>query len=138
MTAAVEKRRKGVSLGVRVGLLLISYLCGSPGGFISLSCAARLSGVSRQKLEVEKHLKRLNKPPVKTIQVPSYSLLPFLCFPFFLVIIIIILFSGLFELSFHLPLSLQLITEIICDLERRMIFPLIFLASTSTFFQNVG
>ncbi|GER50689.1 hypothetical protein STAS_28010 [Striga asiatica] len=35
---------------------------------VSLSCAGRLSS-SRQKLEVQKHLKRLNKPPVKTIKV---------------------------------------------------------------------
>ncbi|KAK7247273.1 hypothetical protein RIF29_42153 [Crotalaria pallida] len=41
--------------------------------FISLSSAARLGGGggSRQKLEVNKHLNRLNKPPVKTIQSPD-------------------------------------------------------------------
>jgi len=38
-------------------------------GLISISCAARLS-VSRQKLEVQKHLNRLNKPAVKSIEVP--------------------------------------------------------------------
>ncbi|KAK6145064.1 hypothetical protein DH2020_021884 [Rehmannia glutinosa] len=36
-------------------------------GLISLSCAGRLSA-SRQKLEVQKHLNRLNKPPIKTIE----------------------------------------------------------------------
>lgn len=38
---------------------------------ISLSCAARLP-LSKQKLEVQKHLKRLNKPAVKTIKVPLH------------------------------------------------------------------
>ncbi|KAL6513722.1 hypothetical protein OROHE_019582 [Orobanche hederae] len=39
----------------------------------SLSCAGRLSGsaASRQKLEVKKHLRRLNKPAIKTIQSPD-------------------------------------------------------------------
>ncbi|KAL8529030.1 hypothetical protein ACS0TY_006482 [Phlomoides rotata] len=37
---------------------------------LSLSCAGRLSP-SRQKLEVQKHLKRLNKPPIKTIKSPD-------------------------------------------------------------------
>ena len=37
-------------------------------GFFSLSYAAR-SGVSKQKFEVKKHLNRLNKPAVKSIQV---------------------------------------------------------------------
>lgn len=37
-------------------------------GLISLSCAGRLPA-SRQKLEVRKHLKRLNKPALKTIKV---------------------------------------------------------------------
>lgn len=41
-------------------------------GLISLSCAGRLSG-SRQKLQVDKHLKRLNKPPIKTIEVTVNS-----------------------------------------------------------------
>ncbi|KAJ9697699.1 hypothetical protein PVL29_007025 [Vitis rotundifolia] len=36
-------------------------------GLISLSCAARLP-LSKQKFEVQKHLKRLNKPAVKTIK----------------------------------------------------------------------
>ncbi|KAG2675268.1 hypothetical protein I3843_13G154800 [Carya illinoinensis] len=39
-------------------------------GLISLSYAARLS-VSRQKLEVQKHLNRLNKPAVKSIESPD-------------------------------------------------------------------
>lgn len=34
-----------------------------------LSCARGLS-ISRQRLEVRKHLKRLNKPAVKSIKVP--------------------------------------------------------------------
>ncbi|KAL8211359.1 hypothetical protein R6Q57_005796 [Mikania cordata] len=37
----------------------------------SLSCAARLPPASRQKLQVLKHLKRLNKTPVKSIQSPD-------------------------------------------------------------------
>lgn len=37
-------------------------------GVLSLTCAARLS-VERQKLEVQKHLNRLNKPAVKSIEV---------------------------------------------------------------------
>ena len=49
----------------RVLVLVFCFL-----GLISLSCAARLS-VSRQKLEVQKHLNRLNKPAVKSIEVPS-------------------------------------------------------------------
>ncbi|RVW48783.1 hypothetical protein CK203_076102 [Vitis vinifera] len=36
-------------------------------GLVSLSCAARLP-LSKQKFEVQKHLKRLNKPAVKTIK----------------------------------------------------------------------
>jgi hypothetical protein len=39
-------------------------------GLISLSCAGRLPA-SRQKLEVQKHLKRLNKPALKTIKSPD-------------------------------------------------------------------
>ncbi|OMO61398.1 hypothetical protein CCACVL1_23547 [Corchorus capsularis] len=39
-------------------------------GLISLSCAARLS-VEKQKLQVQKHLNRLNKPAVKTIESPD-------------------------------------------------------------------
>nr|KAJ0200108.1 hypothetical protein LSAT_V11C600319190 [Lactuca sativa] len=37
----------------------------------SLSCAARQPPTSSQNLKVHKHLKRLNKPPVKTIQSPD-------------------------------------------------------------------
>lgn len=36
-------------------------------GLVSLSCASRLP-LSKQKFEVQKHLKRLNKPAVKTIK----------------------------------------------------------------------
>lgn len=61
----------GSSGSCGVTILLVFCLWGV---FISLSSAARLS-VSRQKLEVAKHLNRLNKSPVKTIQV---SLSPFL------------------------------------------------------------
>lgn len=46
--------------------VLVVFFC--LWGLISLSCAARLS-VSRQKLEVQKHLNRLNKPAVKSIEV---------------------------------------------------------------------
>jgi len=67
----------GSSGSCAVTILLVFCLWGV---FISLSSAARLS-VSRQKLEVAKHLNRLNKAPVKTIQV-SLSLSSFLCFVF--------------------------------------------------------
>ncbi|GFP92458.1 hypothetical protein PHJA_001390000 [Phtheirospermum japonicum] len=50
---------------VEVVLLFACLWC-----LVSLSCAGRLSA-SRQKLKVEKHLKRLNKPPTKTIQSPD-------------------------------------------------------------------
>ncbi|KAG5628423.1 hypothetical protein H5410_000140 [Solanum commersonii] len=64
MAVAVQfscfKKKKGAFLVV----FMLVYLWGS---LISLSCAARLS-VSRQKLEVEKHLKRVNKPPIKSIE----------------------------------------------------------------------
>ncbi|XP_061363476.1 protein neprosin-like isoform X2 [Gastrolobium bilobum] len=53
--------------GSAVTLLLLFCLWGL---FISLSSGARLSA-SRQKLEVNKHLNRLNKPAVKTIQSPD-------------------------------------------------------------------
>ena len=49
-------------------------------GMISLCCSARIESASRQKLEVQKHLRRLNKPAVKTIEVRSYS--ASLCFQF--------------------------------------------------------
>lgn len=39
---------------------------------ISLSCAARLTDSSRQKLDVQKHLNRLNKPAVKSIKVSFF------------------------------------------------------------------
>ncbi|KAG7606312.1 Neprosin [Arabidopsis thaliana x Arabidopsis arenosa] len=39
-------------------------------GLMSLTCAGRLS-VSRQNFEVHKHLNRLNKPAVKSIQSPD-------------------------------------------------------------------
>ncbi|RZB96584.1 hypothetical protein D0Y65_020367 [Glycine soja] len=57
----------GSSCGCGVTLVLVFCLWGV---LISLSSAARLSA-SRQKLEVAKHLNRLNKPPVKTIQSPD-------------------------------------------------------------------
>ncbi|KAL3615873.1 hypothetical protein CASFOL_040167 [Castilleja foliolosa] len=50
---------------VKVALLFACLWC-----LVSLSCAGRLSA-SRQKLKVEKHLKRLNKPPTRTIQSPD-------------------------------------------------------------------
>uniref|UniRef100_A0A2P2KGH7 Uncharacterized protein MANES_03G087500 n=1 Tax=Rhizophora mucronata TaxID=61149 RepID=A0A2P2KGH7_RHIMU len=40
-------------------------------GLFSTPCAAARLSVSRQKLEVQKHLNRLNKPAVKTIQSPD-------------------------------------------------------------------
>ncbi|KAJ1405413.1 hypothetical protein SESBI_25963 [Sesbania bispinosa] len=55
------------SSGFGATLLLVFCLWGL---LISLSSAARLSA-SRQKLEVTKHLNRLNKPPIKSIQSPD-------------------------------------------------------------------
>lgn len=49
------------------GTLVLCFL-----GLLALSCAGRIDGGSRQKLKVEKHLRRLNKPPVKTIEVSLY------------------------------------------------------------------
>ncbi|CAE5960224.1 unnamed protein product [Arabidopsis arenosa] len=46
------------------------FVCLFLWGFFSLSYAAR-SGVSKQKFEVKKHLNRLNKPAVKSIQSPD-------------------------------------------------------------------
>jgi hypothetical protein len=46
---------------------------------LSLSCAAASYGSSRQKFEVKKHLNRLNKPPVKTIQSPDGDIID--CIP---------------------------------------------------------
>lgn len=68
----------GSSCGCGVTLVLVFCLWGV---LISLSSAARLSA-SRQKLEVAKHLNRLNKPPVKTIQVCLSRSLSFSLFTF--------------------------------------------------------
>ncbi|XP_031110917.1 uncharacterized protein LOC116015059 [Ipomoea triloba] len=59
--------RKGRRTRVVALALFFLYFCGC---LVSLSCAARLSA-SMQKLEVQKHLKRLNKTPVKTIESPD-------------------------------------------------------------------
>ncbi|PKI35358.1 hypothetical protein CRG98_044272, partial [Punica granatum] len=55
--------------GGRKRRALAAFLC-LLGLMASLSCggAARLEDGSKQKLEVQKHLKRLNKAPVKSIQ----------------------------------------------------------------------
>lgn len=58
-------------------------------GFFSLSCAAR-SGVSKQKFEVKKHLNRLNKPAVKSIQVPLKNL----TFLFFIRVLVFSIWIG--------------------------------------------
>ncbi|KAA0040111.1 uncharacterized protein E6C27_scaffold366G00860 [Cucumis melo var. makuwa] len=58
--AQIDRRTAGIAL-----LLLFSLWF-----LISLSHAARLSP-SMQNLEVQKHLRRLNKPPLKTIQSPD-------------------------------------------------------------------
>ncbi|GMH10268.1 hypothetical protein Nepgr_012109 [Nepenthes gracilis] len=47
------------------GVLFFSWVS------VSLTCAAGLPAASRQKLDVAKHLKRLNKPPFHTIQSPD-------------------------------------------------------------------
>ena len=49
-------------------VVVVSMVCVCLGFMVSLSLGARMSP-SRQKLEVQKHLNRLNKPAVKTIQV---------------------------------------------------------------------
>ena len=61
----------------REGVQLVFFLM---LGLICVSCAARTS-VSRQKLQVQKHLNRLNKPAVKTIKV-NQVFMPFIfvCF----------------------------------------------------------
>nr|GMD18010.1 uncharacterized protein LOC109160061 [Ipomoea batatas] len=51
---------------VGVALFLLCFY----GGLISLSCAARLTA-ARKHSELKKHLKRLNKAPVKTIESPD-------------------------------------------------------------------
>ncbi|PWA99571.1 hypothetical protein CTI12_AA006290 [Artemisia annua] len=50
------------------GVLLLVFLFVDLG---LLSCAARVEKVTRQKMQVNKHLKRLNKKPVKTIESPD-------------------------------------------------------------------
>lgn len=60
-----------MSVGV---VLFLVYFLGS--GLFSACYAARLSA-SKQTLQVHKHLKRLNKPPIKSIQVILLFL--FLC-----------------------------------------------------------
>lgn len=59
----------------RGGLLMVVWLWCS---VISIACAARLGSQSRQKLEVQKHLNRLNKSPVKSIKV-WFFFSPFMC-----------------------------------------------------------
>lgn len=49
---------------VGVALFLLCFY----GGLISLSCAARLTE-TRKHAELKKHLKRVNKAPVKSIEV---------------------------------------------------------------------
>lgn len=56
------KVRRGGSGGVLMVVWLWCFL-------ISVASAARLSTESRQNLQVENHLNRLNKPPVKSIKV---------------------------------------------------------------------
>ncbi|XP_010536833.1 PREDICTED: uncharacterized protein LOC104811722 [Tarenaya hassleriana] len=56
------------SRGRRVSKGLLALFC--LWGLLSPTCAARF-GVSRQSFEVKKHLKRLNKPAVKSIQSPD-------------------------------------------------------------------
>lgn len=55
------RRRNAVGIA-----LFLLYFCGS---LVSLCCAGRPPAASRQELQVHKHLKRLNKAPVKSIQV---------------------------------------------------------------------
>ncbi|KVH90877.1 uncharacterized protein LOC112521663 [Cynara cardunculus var. scolymus] len=65
--AAAHGNRSRMRIGFRGVLLFIFFFL----DLASLSCAARQPPASRQKLRVHKHLKRLNKPPVKTIQSPD-------------------------------------------------------------------
>ncbi|KAI4340591.1 hypothetical protein MLD38_025410 [Melastoma candidum] len=56
-----RRRRRGCLLGL---LLWVSWIAVSVDG-------ARMDGVSKHTLQVKRHLKRLNKPPVNTIQSPD-------------------------------------------------------------------
>ena len=69
MAASASAAAAHVSTGMfnRALVAVVFFLA-----LVSLSCAARLP-LSRQKLEVRKHLKRLNKPAVKTIEVCALS-----------------------------------------------------------------
>lgn len=58
-----------VVMGCGCGVSVVLVFC-LWGVLISPSSSIRLGG-SRQKFEVNKHLNRLNKPPVKTIQSPD-------------------------------------------------------------------
>lgn len=57
-------------------------------GFLSLSYAAR-SSVSKQKFEMKKHLNKLNKPAVKSIQVEQIDDL--LLFEYFFCLVLILI-----------------------------------------------
>lgn len=59
-------RRRRASKGTFMLLFTFLFL-----GLISLCCAGRQPPETRQKLEVHKHLKRLNKPALKTIESPD-------------------------------------------------------------------
>lgn len=67
MDAHVSHRRRGLVL-----LLLV---------LVMLSCSAG-APISRQRLEIRKHLKRLNKPALKSIKVLPFWLLVWLVFVF--------------------------------------------------------
>ncbi|CAL5214282.1 unnamed protein product [Lathyrus oleraceus] len=58
-------------MGFRCGGVTILLVLCLWGLFIPFSSSTRLGSSSRQKLEVNKHLNRLNKPPTKTIQSPD-------------------------------------------------------------------
>lgn len=91
-------------------VLVVPLTC---AGRATLSSAAAGGGgssssSSSQKLDVQKHLKNLNRPPVKSIKVEkrefSFFLSPclafFLAFSFYLFLFLLLLFSLIVKLLF--------------------------------------
>ena len=74
-----------VVLGRRVVVLMVFLWGLSSLGWVS---GARLASSSKQKLQVQKHLNRLNKSPVKTIQVNFISLS--LCLPLLAAMLVVL------------------------------------------------
>ncbi|KAI3993894.1 hypothetical protein MKX01_002907 [Papaver californicum] len=60
-------------------IMVMNVMILALGFFLSTSVVEARMGIERQKLEVQKHLKRLNKPPVKTIKSPDGDIID--CIP---------------------------------------------------------